>query len=318
MNAHVFALAPASAPTEFTFHFDGKPIRGIAFADKQPVFVAADLAAALHYRDANNLGRVVRPQEKGTHLVSTPGGIQRMTTITESGLYRAIMARRIADEKDVTLRRDIDRFQDWVVVDVLPQIRRTGSYAVAPPPVPAPAAIDVRDPGQLAVITAQLIAVLDEERQAHALTHAHLEDTSRLLASETRAREVTTVALSEAHGQLDAQRPKILAHERMAATPGAITFSEAALILRVNRATLIQHLEDLRYLTRYGSRSRLRCTKEGQASGWVDQDAETVEVDGRPAFSRAVPVLLPAGLAGLGEHFCRGARLAGQPVLPGF
>ncbi|WP_276518056.1 hypothetical protein [Methylobacterium organophilum] len=197
-----------------------------------------------------------------------------------------------------------------------PQLRRTGSYGVAPQPAPAPAAIDVRDPSQLALITTQLIAVLDKERKAHALTHAHLEDTSKLLASETRARQVTKVALSEAHGKLDAQRPAVLAQERMAASEGCHTASEVAVILRVERAVVIEHLVAIGYLTRFGSRERLRCTREGVRAGWVLQSPDRGARDLR-GFRTWHPVITGLGLAGLSEHFCRGAAAAGHPRRPG-
>lgn len=70
MNMRI-PTASADQPTQFEFDFDGTPIRGISTNGK-PVFVAADLAKALHYRDAANMMRIVKPREKGTHSVSNP------------------------------------------------------------------------------------------------------------------------------------------------------------------------------------------------------------------------------------------------------
>lgn len=315
MNARVPTPVLMPAPDEFEFDFDGTRVRGRLLDGGDPWLVGGEVATALGHRDAHDLARTLDEDEKGTHTVRTPGGPQQVLFISEAGLYRAILQRRGIAKLPATTKDRIYRFQRMVFHDVLPQIRRTGSYAVAPQPVPAPAAIDVRDPGQLAVITAQLIAVLDEERQAHALTHAHLEDTSRLLASETRARQVTTAALSEAHGKLDAQRPAVLAQERMAASEGCLTASEVAVTLRVERTAVIEHLVAIGYLTRAGSRDRLRCTREGVRAGWVlqgpDRGAEL------RSFTKWHPVITGLGLAGLSEHFCRGAEAAGQPALPG-
>ncbi len=301
----------ASQPTEFTFHFGDQEIRGLAFGDKA-VFLAQDVAEALFYRDAANLNRVLKARERGTHSVSTPGGTQRKSTITEAGLYRAIMQRKLANEMDPARRIAVEKFQDWIVEDILPQIRRMGSYSTAPLPIPAPVQIDVRDQQQLATIATQLIALTGELR-------AELEDKTRALAASDQARQVTTVALSEAHEKIDAQRPAVLAHERLAMAEDSLTLSEAAVTLFVPRGRLIDHLLGLGYLTRagVGTRERLRCTLAGNQSGWVRQGPKEVQrEDGRvvPGFH---PYVTGAGMAGLAEHFCRGVKATQQPLIPG-
>lgn len=92
--------------------------------DEQPWFVAADVAAALEYRDAGNMARNLDDDEKGTQIVSTPGGEQDMLVINESGLYSAILRSRKAEAK---------RFKKWVTAEVLPSIRKTGGYQHAAP-----------------------------------------------------------------------------------------------------------------------------------------------------------------------------------------
>lgn len=301
----------STEPTEFTFMFGDQPIRGLAFGDK-PVFLTQDVAEALFYRDAANLNRLLKPREKGTHSVSTLGGIQRKSTITEAGLYRAIMQRKLANEADPLRRIAVERFQDWVVADVLPKIRRFGTYSTAPLPIPAPVQIDVRDQQQLAVIATQLIALTGELK-------AELEDKTRALAAESQARQVTTVALSEAHGRIDAQRPAVLAHERLAMAEDSLTLSEAAVTLFVPRGRLIDHLLELGYLTRFGvgTRERLRCTLAGNRSGWVRQGPKEVQRDDGRVVPGFHPYVTGAGMAGLAEHFCRGVQATRQPTIPG-
>lgn len=41
--------------------------------------VAADIAIALEYRKLDSMLRKVKPSEKGTHLMSTPGGEQEIS-----------------------------------------------------------------------------------------------------------------------------------------------------------------------------------------------------------------------------------------------
>jgi anti-repressor protein len=87
------------------------------------LFVAADVARILGYRDAHNLTRRLDDDERGTHSVSTPSGDQDMTVITEAGLYASVLGSQVPGARD---------FKRWVTHEVLPAIRRTGSYSVAP------------------------------------------------------------------------------------------------------------------------------------------------------------------------------------------
>lgn len=90
--------------------------------DGEPWFVATDVAKALGYRDAHNMTRRLDEDEKGTRSVSTPGGEQALSVITEAGLYSAILGSKIPSARD---------FKRWVTHEVLPAIRRTGGYMVA-------------------------------------------------------------------------------------------------------------------------------------------------------------------------------------------
>nr|UVM82439.1 MAG: antirepressor protein KilAC domain protein [Bacteriophage sp.] len=111
------------------FEFENNQIRALADGD-EVMFVASDIAKTLGYRDAANLTRTLDDDEKGTHEVSTPrSGMQTMTVLTESGLYRAILNREIAYVKEPESRAFVKRFQRWVTHEVLPTIRKHGIYA---------------------------------------------------------------------------------------------------------------------------------------------------------------------------------------------
>lgn len=109
------------------FEFEGNKIGTLADGDTV-IFVASDIAKILGYRDAANLTRNLDDDEKGTHEVSTPSGMQNMTILTESGLYRAILNREAAYVKDTEAQAFVKRFQRWVTHEVLPSIRRHGGY----------------------------------------------------------------------------------------------------------------------------------------------------------------------------------------------
>lgn len=307
-SAFALATAPTTVGEDFEFDFDGTRIRGRVI-DGDAWIVATEVATSLGHRNASDLTRHLDDDEKGTHPVRTPGGVQTVLFVSEAGLFRAILQRRGIKKLPGATRERIERFQRRVFHDVLPQIQRTGSYVPEPQPVPAPVAIDVRDPSHLAIITTQLIG-LNAELQAA------LEDRTRQLGVETHARQVTTVALSEAHGRIEAERPKVLAHDRLAASGGLVSLSEAAVTLMVDRGSVVDHLLALGYLTRQGARNRARCTREGVRAGWVRQVPELAEVDDRTEW-KGQPMLTPAGVTGLTAHFCRGVTATRQPVLPG-
>lgn len=115
--------------TETTlFHFGDSPVR-VAGADGEYLFVVGDLCAALQHSDPSKAIERLDDDEKGTITIRTPGGPQAVNVVNESGLYSLILSSRKALAK---------RFKRWVTHEVLPSIRRTGSYAVPGAGQPAP------------------------------------------------------------------------------------------------------------------------------------------------------------------------------------
>lgn len=116
------ALDTYEEPMEFRFAANAKPLRGW-LALGEPWFIASDVAEALDYRMASDMTRRLDEDEKGTRSVRTPGGMQNVTIINESGLYTAILGSRIPGAV---------AFKRWVTREVLPAIRRSGSYSTTP------------------------------------------------------------------------------------------------------------------------------------------------------------------------------------------
>lgn len=100
------------------FDFDGAGVRTV-MRDAEAWFVIADIAAALGYRDTNEAARILDDDEKGTQIVRTLGGKQKMLVCSESGLYALILRSR---------KQEARRFRKWVTGEVLPAIRKTGQY----------------------------------------------------------------------------------------------------------------------------------------------------------------------------------------------
>lgn len=100
------------------FSFNSNEVRTI-LKDDAVWFVASDIAKALDYAVAKDLVRMLDEDERGGHIVPTPSGDQEMTIINESGLYHALIKSRKPEAKP---------FRKWVTGEVLPTIRKTGSY----------------------------------------------------------------------------------------------------------------------------------------------------------------------------------------------
>lgn len=102
------------------FQFNTHEIR-VVLIGGEPWFVAKDVCEVLEQPNISQVVLRLKSYEKGIHNVDTLGGNQEMAIISESGLYRLVLTSR---------KPQAEPFQDWVVQDVLPSIRKTGSYSV--------------------------------------------------------------------------------------------------------------------------------------------------------------------------------------------
>ena len=155
------------------FSYEGEEVRFYAAGDSIEV-VASDLAKQLGYRMASDMTRHLDEDEKGTRLVRTPGGEQEIATVTEAGMYRAIVTRQTGRMTDESRRTAIRAFQRWVTHEVLPAIRRTGTYATTPS-VPQPQLSEDEIVHQALQITARRVEQLEADL-AKALPKANTWD----------------------------------------------------------------------------------------------------------------------------------------------
>jgi anti-repressor protein len=132
------------------FAFGEQQVRVVTDEHGEPWFVAADVAAILDLGNARSSLALLDEDEKGVHSLDTPGGVQRMTTVNEPGVYSLILRSRKPEA------RALKRF---VTHEVLPAIRRTGGYGAPAMPSALPT------PRELAVM---LIAAEDAREAAEA------------------------------------------------------------------------------------------------------------------------------------------------------
>lgn len=121
--------------------------------DNEPWLVGKDVAEALGYKNVrDSLARHIDSDDKriGVVIHDSMGREQKPIIINESGLYSLILSSKLPSAK---------KFKHWVTSEVLPTLRKTGSYAKVP-----------TDPRELLMLTikaheqtAQRVDVLEEK-----------------------------------------------------------------------------------------------------------------------------------------------------------
>ena len=90
--------------------------------DDDIYFAGKDIAEALGYKDTvNALKAHVDEEDKLTWRITTSGQARNMTVINESGVYALVFSSKLTNAK---------QFKRWVTSEVLPALRKTGSYSM--------------------------------------------------------------------------------------------------------------------------------------------------------------------------------------------
>lgn len=104
-----------------TFNFHNSPVRTITDPKGEIWFCGTDVCKILGYQNSRKALQD-HCKEAGVTKRYTPttSGNQEITFINEPNLYRLIIKSR---------KPEAERFEAWVFEEVLPQIRKTGSYS---------------------------------------------------------------------------------------------------------------------------------------------------------------------------------------------
>jgi len=102
------------------FNFESFDIRYVGDGVNHE-WIAQDVCKVLGLNNVSQALSRFSSSQKGIISNDTLGGIQSMVTVTEAGLYRLIFKSR---------KKVAERFQNWVTDEVLPSIRKTGSYSL--------------------------------------------------------------------------------------------------------------------------------------------------------------------------------------------
>ncbi len=161
------------------FAFEGREVRVEVDHDGLPWWVISDVCSAL---DIANVGNTVsRLDEADIRTTDVRSGGQRraVKVVNESGLFDLILDSRKPEAR---------RFRRWVTSDVLPQIRKTGTYSPAATPVVLP--------------TTRELALLVLAAEDRADAQAARADVAEQRNAELEPKAAAADALAEADGVL--------------------------------------------------------------------------------------------------------------------
>lgn len=100
------------------FKYENNDVRTVEM-NGEPWFVLKDVCVVLGLGTVSKVADRLDADEKGMNQIHTPGGMQDVTVINESGLYNVILRSDKPEAKP---------FRKWVTSEVLPSIRKNGGY----------------------------------------------------------------------------------------------------------------------------------------------------------------------------------------------
>lgn len=145
--------------------------------NNEPYFIGKDVAIILGYTNPRKaIIDHIDEEDKGVTKCDTPGGIQELTVINESGLYSLVFSSKLPTAK---------KFKHWVTSEVLPQIRKHGMYAID----------EIIENPDLAI---QALTALKEEREQKKKLEAKIrQDKSKVLFADAVETANTSILIGD-------------------------------------------------------------------------------------------------------------------------
>ncbi|XTZ16402.1 BRO-N domain-containing protein [Micromonospora echinospora] len=160
------------------FDFGSQRVR-VVMIDGDPWWVVNDVCAVLGIADPRTAAQRIDRDDVGlTHVIDGMGRAQQTNVVNEPGLYELVFRSDKPAAKD---------FRRWVVADVLPQIRKTGAYAV-----------EQLTPAEMLLRQAQQL--VDQERRIRAVSSGLADVTARVDAIEGRTGWWIALAFAKRQG----------------------------------------------------------------------------------------------------------------------
>lgn len=165
-------------PDIMPFNFGDHQMRFGLNEHGHPYVVAADFAKGLDYPTAEKALRLVDEEEKGTQIVGTPGGDQRVSVLYEDGIWELIFLSRKPEAKALKKRAK----------EILRELRQHGSVTIASPR------------SQIDVLRQALDQIESAQQAAQRAEAAATETSARLDAIEGRHEWFAALGYAKLHG----------------------------------------------------------------------------------------------------------------------
>ncbi|MBB2158984.1 phage antirepressor KilAC domain-containing protein [Gluconacetobacter sacchari] len=259
------------------FDFEGVPVR-VTDIHGEAWWLLTDVCRVLEISNTGNASARLDGDQKSTIRIADSGNLNAdRVIVNESGLYSLVFASR---------KPAAQRFRKWVASDVLPAIRRTGSYHLNPAPEPARARQMTMAEMTLAVIGNLQGQVAEQAATIHAQ-----------------------------NALLNANMPKAAVYDRIADADGSMCISDAAKTLGIGPQALFRWMSANAWIFKRGRGASWlgREEKAENGTGYLTHIATTVlRPDGREIVTKQVRVTAK-GLARL-ARLVPGARSHAAPV----
>lgn len=192
------------------FNYQNNEVRTVEL-NGEPWFVLKDVCGILSIGNAADVYARLDEDEKGVGQVDTLGGLQRMSIISESGLYNVILRSDKPEAKP---------FRKWVTSEVLPSIRKHGAY------------------------------MTPETLQAAILNPDTMIQLCQQLKAEQDKNAVLTAANSQLTVEKQIMQPKADYFDELVDRNLLTSFRETAKQLEIGEKSFIQFLLDKKYIYR--------------------------------------------------------------------
>lgn len=162
---------------------------------EEPWFVVKDVCNYFGETNRNRAMQNIDEEDKGGTQMNTPGGIQTVAIVNESGLYSLLFAmqpekaRGVSDEYIVERQTKLKSFKRWVTHEVLPSIRKHGAYATE-----AKLEEMLADPDTM-ILTLQALKTEREKRKALEVKAA--EDSPKVLFTDAVMASNSSISIRE-------------------------------------------------------------------------------------------------------------------------
>lgn len=142
------------------FNYGEQEVRAL-IKGGEPWFSAEDVCKILSLGNPTMAVGRLEDDEKGISTIDTLGGRQSMWTVNEYGLYSLVLGSRKPEAKV---------FKRWIIHEVIPSIRKTGTYSTELTPTEA------------LLRSVQLLAL--QERELNEVKHAQVKSQATLVEHE--------------------------------------------------------------------------------------------------------------------------------------